>query len=67
MQHVLIYLLSVRLSYVKIIMFSCLYANRWVPTLTSDDVADRIIVAIQNKAKLAVIPGYLQIMLCAKW
>lgn len=40
---------------------------RWVPTLTSDDVADRIVSAIQKKEKLAVIPGYLQFMLCIKW
>lgn len=41
--------------------------SRWVPTLTSEDVADRIIRAIQKKEKLVVIPGYLQFMLCIKW
>lgn len=41
--------------------------SRWVPTLTSEDVADRIITAIQKKEKLVIIPGYLQIMLCIKW
>lgn len=40
---------------------------RWVPTLTSDDVADRVISAIQRKEKLAIIPRYLQLMLCVKW
>lgn len=40
---------------------------RWVPTLTSEDVADRVVVAIQNKEKVAVLPGYLKFMLCVKW
>lgn len=40
---------------------------RWVPTLTSDDVADRVVSAIQRKEKLAIIPRYLQLMLCVKW
>ncbi|XP_031623156.1 short-chain dehydrogenase/reductase family 16C member 6 [Contarinia nasturtii] len=41
--------------------------SRWVPTLTSDDVADRVVSAIQRKEKLAIIPRYLQLMLCVKW
>lgn len=41
--------------------------SRWVPTLTSDDVADRIVRAIQKKEKLVVLPSYLQFMLCIKW
>lgn len=41
--------------------------SRWVPTLTSENVADRIIIAIQKKEKLVVMPGYLQFMLCIKW
>lgn len=40
---------------------------RWVPTLTSEDVADRVIHAIQYREKLAIIPRYLQLMLCVKW
>lgn len=40
---------------------------RWVPTLTSEQVADRIVTAIQKKEKIAVIPRYLQFMLCIKW
>lgn len=41
--------------------------SRWVPTLTSEDVVDRTIYAIQYKQKLAIIPRYLQLMLCVKW
>lgn len=41
--------------------------RRWVPTLTSEDVADRVISAIQRNEKLAIIPRYLQLMLCVKW
>lgn len=40
---------------------------RWVPTLTSDQVADRVVQSIQRKDKIAIIPRYLQIMLCIKW
>lgn len=50
---------------IKIIHIFILF--RWVPTLTSDQVADRIISAIQKREKIAVIPRYLQIMLCIKW
>lgn len=41
--------------------------SRWVPTLTSENVADRIVRAIQKKEKLVVMPSYLQFMLCIKW
>lgn len=41
--------------------------SRWVPTLTSENVADRILIAIQKKEKSVVMPGYLQFMLCIKW
>lgn len=41
--------------------------SRWVPTLNSNDVADRIITAIKKNEKCAIIPGYLKIMLAVKW
>jgi all-trans-retinol dehydrogenase (NAD+) len=41
--------------------------SRWVPTLNSETVADRIIVAIETNEKCAIIPGYLRIMLAFKW
>ncbi|KAL7741302.1 hypothetical protein ACLKA6_013751 [Drosophila palustris] len=40
---------------------------RWVPTLNSNDVADRVIAAIKKNEKLAVIPGFLKFMLSLKW
>ncbi|XP_034474191.1 estradiol 17-beta-dehydrogenase 11 [Drosophila innubila] len=40
---------------------------RWVPTLNSNDVADRVISAIKKNEKLAVIPGFLKFMLSFKW
>lgn len=51
----------------ELFYISDFFPNRWVPTLTSDDVADRIVSAIQKKEKLAIIPRYLQFMLCVKW
>lgn len=41
--------------------------SRWVPTLTSEEVADRIVTSIQKQEKTAIIPRYLQFMLCIKW
>lgn len=49
------------------LLFYWISICRWVPTLTSEDVADRVIHAIQYKEKLAIIPRYLQLMLCVKW
>ncbi|KAH8262607.1 hypothetical protein KR026_002467 [Drosophila bipectinata] len=40
---------------------------RWVPTLNPNDVADRVIVAIKKNEKLAVIPGFLKVLLSFKW
>jgi len=40
---------------------------RWVPTLNPNDVADRVIAAIRKNEKLAVIPGFLKILLSFKW
>ncbi|ALC40340.1 CG9265 [Drosophila busckii] len=40
---------------------------RWVPTLNADEVADRIIIAIKKNEKLAVIPGFLKVLLPFKW
>ncbi|KAH8269318.1 hypothetical protein KR018_003425 [Drosophila ironensis] len=40
---------------------------RWVPTLNPNEVADRVIVAIKKNEKLAVIPGFLKVLLSFKW
>ncbi|CAD7079224.1 unnamed protein product [Hermetia illucens] len=40
---------------------------RWVPILKAEDVADRIIKAIKTNEKVAVIPGYIKILLSLKW
>ncbi|XP_055836571.1 estradiol 17-beta-dehydrogenase 11 [Episyrphus balteatus] len=40
---------------------------RWVPTLNPNDVADRVIKAIKTKQKIAIIPGYIKILLSLKW
>ncbi|KMY91264.1 estradiol 17-beta-dehydrogenase 11 isoform X1 [Drosophila simulans] len=40
---------------------------RWVPTLNPNDVADRVIAAIRKNEKLAVIPGFLKVLLSFKW
>uniref|UniRef100_A0A1L8DJ28 Hydroxysteroid 17-beta dehydrogenase 11 n=1 Tax=Nyssomyia neivai TaxID=330878 RepID=A0A1L8DJ28_9DIPT len=47
-------------------MFEDVY-SRWVPTLKSEDVADRIISAIRRNEKLAIVPSYLRFMLALKW
>lgn len=41
--------------------------SRWVPTLNSEDVADRIILSIQKMEKTVIMPGYLKFMLTLKW
>lgn len=41
--------------------------SRWVPTLDSNTVADKIIEAVQKNEKYAIIPGYLRAMLAIKW
>lgn len=41
--------------------------SRFVPTLSSNDVAERVITAMRCNEKFAVLPGYLRIMLAAKW
>lgn len=40
---------------------------RWVPTLSSEDVADRIILSILRREKSVVMPSYLQFMLAVMW
>lgn len=47
--------------------FIVFIAFRWVPTLTSEDVADRIISSILRREKTVIIPSYLQFMLAMKW
>lgn len=39
----------------------------WVPTLNANDVADRVISAIKKNEKIAIIPGYIKILLSLKW
>ncbi|XP_035783341.1 short-chain dehydrogenase/reductase family 16C member 6-like [Anopheles albimanus] len=41
--------------------------SRWVPTLDSNDVADKIIEGVQRNDKYVIIPGYLRLMLAIKW
>lgn len=40
---------------------------RWVTTLNSNDVADRIIEAVRKNERYTIIPGYFRLMLCLKW
>ncbi|XP_046435939.1 epidermal retinol dehydrogenase 2 [Neodiprion pinetum] len=41
--------------------------SRFVPTLNSNEVADRVITAMRCNEKYAIVPGYLQVMLAFKW
>ncbi|XP_034935981.1 short-chain dehydrogenase/reductase family 16C member 6 [Chelonus insularis] len=41
--------------------------SRFLPTLSSNEVADRVITAIRCNEKYAIVPGYLQGLLAAKW
>lgn len=41
--------------------------SRYIPTLSPNTVADRIIMAMRCNEKYAIIPGYLQILLSLKW
>ncbi|KAL6254267.1 hypothetical protein P5V15_014882 [Pogonomyrmex californicus] len=41
--------------------------SRYIPTLSPNAVADRIITAMRCNEKYAIIPGYLQILLSLKW
>lgn len=43
------------------------YIFRYIPTLSPNAVADRIIMAMRCNEKYAIIPGYLQILLALKW
>ncbi|KAL7288785.1 hypothetical protein TKK_0016764 [Trichogramma kaykai] len=40
---------------------------RFVPTLSSTEVADRVIEAMRCNEKFAIIPSYFQVLLAAKW
>ncbi|XP_043593345.1 estradiol 17-beta-dehydrogenase 11-like [Bombus pyrosoma] len=42
-------------------------STRYLPRLTPNDVADRIISAIRCNEKVAIVPGYLCIFLVLKW
>ncbi|CAL1680895.1 unnamed protein product [Lasius platythorax] len=41
--------------------------SRYIPTLSPNAVADKIIIAMRCNEKYAIIPGYLQILLALKW
>lgn len=43
------------------------YLYRWVNTLNSNDVADRIIDSVRKNEKMALIPWYFSFMLAFKW
>jgi all-trans-retinol dehydrogenase (NAD+) len=40
---------------------------RFIPTLNPNDVAERVITAMRCDEKIAVIPGYLRILIISKW
>jgi all-trans-retinol dehydrogenase (NAD+) len=40
---------------------------RIIPTLSPDEVAERVITAMRCDEKFAIVPSYLQILLAAKW
>ncbi|XP_043269665.1 estradiol 17-beta-dehydrogenase 11-like isoform X1 [Venturia canescens] len=41
--------------------------SRFVPTLSPNEVADRVITAMRCNEKIAILPSYLQGLLAAKW
>ncbi|CAH2093019.1 unnamed protein product [Euphydryas editha] len=41
--------------------------SRFLPTLSSNDVADRVILAIRTNETLAVIPAYFRLLMPFKW
>lgn len=41
--------------------------SRYIPTLSPNAVADKIIIAMRCNEKYAIIPGYLQLLLGLKW
>ncbi|XP_011497529.1 PREDICTED: short-chain dehydrogenase/reductase family 16C member 6-like [Ceratosolen solmsi marchali] len=41
--------------------------SRFIPTLSPDEVADRVITAMRCNERFAIIPSYLQVLLAAKW
>lgn len=41
--------------------------SRWVNTLNSNDVADRIIAAVRRNERFTLIPWYFNVMLAVKW
>ena len=42
-------------------------APRFFPRLSANDVADRVVLAMRCNEKIVVMPGYLYILLIAKW
>lgn len=43
------------------------YFHRWVPTLEPNVVAEKVIKAIKEKEKCAILPGYLKVILPLKF
>lgn len=43
------------------------FISRWVGTLNSNDVADRIVLAVRRNEKMALIPWYFSFMLAFKY
>lgn len=52
---------------IEINIIALVFRCRWVSTLTSEEVADRIIVAILRREKYVILPGFLRFMLTVKW
>ncbi|XP_078047329.1 estradiol 17-beta-dehydrogenase 11 [Augochlora pura] len=42
-------------------------STRFVPRLSPNEVADRVVLAMRCNEKIAVVPGYLYILLVLKW
>lgn len=51
----------------KLLIFFTFLICRWVSTLNSNDVADRIVVAVRRNKKMELIPWHFNLMLALKW
>ena len=49
------------------IYISVLAFLRFLPRLTPNKVADRIVTAVRCNEKVVIIPGYMRFLLAAKW
>lgn len=52
---------------ITVLSYVSTLCSRFVPTLSPNAVADRIISAMRCNEKIAVVPGYLRLLLIAKW